>query len=186
MNFTTKELEELTEMWLRDRKITINGVTNSQIIKFLEEFGETALGILQKDSNEIKDGLGDMAVVMTAITGLIIRDTPELSKNGVPNILDVYIEKDYRNHSIETPERQVLKLIVSLGKTCGYIARGKNEEAFKMLSENFDNIALLAIANGFDINESWNIAYNEIKDRKGFLNEDGIFIKQSDIDEGKA
>jgi len=186
MQFTTKELMELTEMWLKDRKITTNGNTNSQVIKFLEEFGETALGIVTKDAHEVKDGLGDMAVVMTAITGLIIRDTPSLSENQVVSVLDVFGEKDFRNYEVVSTEIQALQLVVSLGTLCGFLARGKNEEAFECLKDNFDNIAFLAHCTGSDINESWNIAYDEIKDRKGFLNEDGIFIKESDVIEGKA
>ena len=186
MKFTTIELQELTEMWLKDRQITVNGQTNSQIIKFIEEFGETALGIVTGDADEVKDGLGDMAVVMTAICGLIIRDTPELTKDKPLTVLDVFIEKNYRNYPVIQPSIQALYLVASLGKLCGFLARGKNVEAFQTLQDNFENIAHLAYCTGSDINESWNIAYNEIKDRKGFLNEDGIFIKQSDVDEGKA
>ena len=186
MKFTTKELMELTEMWLKDRQITTNGNTNSQVIKFLEEFGETALGIVSGDADEVKDGLGDMAVVMTAICGLIIRDTPELSEDKDVSVLDVFTEKDFRNYEICSPEVQALQLVVSLGRLSGFLARGKNKDAFNCLKKNFENIAFLAHCTGSDINESWNIAYDEIKDRKGFLNEDGIFIKESDIIEGEA
>jgi len=186
MKFKTKELQELTEMWLKDRQITINGNTNSQVIKFVEEFGETALGIVTGDKAEVKDGLGDMAVVMTAICGLIIRDTPELTKERNITVLDVFNEKDYRDLPVVAPSIQALYLVASLGKLCGFLARGKNIEAFNTLNDNFENIAQLAYHTGSNINESWNIAYNEIKDRQGFLNEDGIFIKQSDLDEGKA
>lgn len=173
-------------MWLKDRKITVNGNTNSQVIKFIEEFGETALGIVTGNKDEVKDGLGDMAVVMTAIYGLILRDTPELTEEKTYTIADINLKQDYRNYPILQPSIQALYLVASLGKMCGFLARGKNVEAFGTLQKNFDNIAHLAYCTGTDINESWNIAYNEIKDRQGFLNEDGIFIKQSDIDEGKA
>ena len=98
-------METLTKQisnWHRDRKITINGNSNTQTIKLGEEFGELCSGIVRGDKDLIKDSIGDMFVVMVAIAEL-------------------------ENMTIEE-----------------------------------------CVAD----------AYAEIKDRKGFLNEDGIFIKE--------
>ena len=44
------------------------------------------------------------------------------------------------------------------------------------------NIANLA---GTTLEECWEVAYNDIKDRKGFLNANGNFIKSTDEDYAK-
>ena len=98
-------METLTKQisnWHRDRKITINGNSNTQTIKLGEEFGELCSGIARGDKDLIKDSIGDMFVVMVAIAEL----------------------------------------------------------------------------EGMTIQECIANAYDEIKDRKGYLNEDGIFIKE--------
>ena len=98
-------METLTKQisnWHRDRKITINGNSNTQTIKLGEEYGELCSGIVRGDKDLIKDSIGDMYVVMIAIAEL----------------------------------------------------------------------------EGMTIQECISNAYDEIKDRKGYLNEDGIFIKK--------
>ena len=98
MNELTKQISN----WHRDRKITINGNSNTQTIKLGEEYGELCSGIVRGDKDLIKDSLGDMFVVMVAIA--------------------------------ELEDMTIQECIVN--------------------------------------------AYHEIKDRKGHLNEDGIFIKE--------
>ncbi len=98
-------METLTKQisnWHRDRKITINGNSNTQTIKLGEEYGELCSGIVRGDKDLIKDSIGDMYVVMIAIAEL----------------------------------------------------------------------------EGMTIEECVKSSYAEIKDRKGVLNEDGVFIKE--------
>jgi len=66
-------METLTKQisnWHRDRKITINGNSNTQTIKLGEEYGELCSGIVRGDKDLIKDSIGDMFVVMVAIAEL--------------------------------------------------------------------------------------------------------------------
>jgi len=77
------ELTILISKWHKDRKITINGNSLTQTVKLLEEAGELASGVTNKDLPEIMDALGDMYVVMVAIAEL----------EGVP--IGACIEKAY-------------------------------------------------------------------------------------------
>jgi len=54
--------------WLRDRKITVNGSSQAQLVKLGEEFGELCAGIARGDKKLIEDSIGDMFVVMMAIS----------------------------------------------------------------------------------------------------------------------
>ncbi len=66
METLTKQISD----WHRDRKITINGNSNTQTIKLGEEFGELCSGIVRGDKDLIKDSIGDMVVVLVAIAEL--------------------------------------------------------------------------------------------------------------------
>lgn len=75
---------------------------------------------------------------------------------------------------------QALKLVSEVGELCDNLAKD-NIDAMK--DDIGDCLVLLTnIANlaGTDLEECWNVAYNDIKDRKGFLNANGNFIKSID------
>jgi len=75
-------------------------------------------------------------------------------------------------------ETQTLKLISEAGELCDNIAKGKDikDDIGDMLVV-LTNIAKLK---GTTLAECWEVAYNDIKDRKGFLNANGTFIKSTD------
>lgn len=98
MNELTKKISD----WHKDRKITINGNSTSQVVKLTEELGELCSGIVRGDKDLIKDSIGDMIVVLIAIAEL----------------------------------------------------------------------------EGMTLEECVTGAYDEIKDRKGYLSEDGVFIRE--------
>jgi len=73
---------------------------------------------------------------------------------------------------------QVMKLFEEGGELASHIAKGEDiKDDIGDMIVVLNNIAVLA---GTNLNECWNKAYDDIKDRKGFLNEDGIFIKSTD------
>lgn len=57
-------------MWAEDRGIYTKGDTKTQLVKLVEEQGEVARAILKEDKPEIKDGIGDMVVVLTNLAHL--------------------------------------------------------------------------------------------------------------------
>lgn len=73
---------------------------------------------------------------------------------------------------------QMLKLVGEIGELADHIAKGTD-----IKDDVGDCLVLLTnIANmsGTNLTECWKVAYNDIKDRKGFLTKDGAFIKEKD------
>lgn len=88
--------------WHKDRKITINGNSNGQFLKLVEEVGELSSALAKNDKKEVIDAVGDIVVVLVALSEL----------------------------------------------------------------------------EGFSLEEAIEVAYNEIKDRKGVLLKNGVFVKE--------
>jgi NTP pyrophosphatase (non-canonical NTP hydrolase) len=97
-----RTLTQKISNWHKDRKITVNGNSNTQTIKLGEEYSELCSGIIHGNKELIKDSIGDMVVALIAIAEL----------------------------------------------------------------------------EGMTLKECVENAYSEIKDRKGYLSEDGVFIKE--------
>ena len=75
-------------------------------------------------------------------------------------------------------ETQVLKLMSELGELADNIIKGND------VKDDIGDclVVLTNIANlsGTNLAESWAVAYDDIKDRTGFLNSSGTFIKDTD------
>jgi NTP pyrophosphatase (non-canonical NTP hydrolase) len=66
--------------WAKERGIFDKGDAKTQYVKLMEEAGEVARAILKNDTSEIKDGIGDMVVVLTNLahlSGLTIEECIE-------------------------------------------------------------------------------------------------------------
>jgi NTP pyrophosphatase (non-canonical NTP hydrolase) len=61
---------EKVRVWAQERGIYDKGDVKTQLIKLYEEAGETSKAILNKDNKEIKDGIGDMVVVLINLAHL--------------------------------------------------------------------------------------------------------------------
>lgn len=73
---------------------------------------------------------------------------------------------------------QALKLVSEVGELCDNVGKGKNiKDDIGDCLVVLTNIAGLS---NLTLEECWAFAYDEIKDRKGFLNEHGNFIKDTD------
>ena len=73
---------------------------------------------------------------------------------------------------------QCLKLMSELGELADNLA--KNRDCRDDIGDCFVVLVNIAKLVNSDIAECAKIAYNDIKDRKGFLNEEGTFIKSTD------
>ena len=58
---------DLIRNWAAERGIYDNDSSGVQYLKFIEEAGELAEALLNKDKAEIKDAIGDIVVVLTSI-----------------------------------------------------------------------------------------------------------------------
>ena len=61
---------DLIRSWADERGIYEKGNSHTQYVKLMEEAGELAQALLNKDSYEIKDAIGDMVVVLTNLAAL--------------------------------------------------------------------------------------------------------------------
>jgi len=61
---------DLIREWAEERGIYESGDAKTQYVKLMEEAGEVGRAVLKNDDEEIKDGIGDMVVVLTNLAEL--------------------------------------------------------------------------------------------------------------------
>lgn len=165
---TLNELERATLQWSYDRGILTNGKATTQALKLMSEAGELAKNL--NEEKDIRDDIGDCLVVLTNLANIT---KTSLDACGLHQLR-------FREHPLEDYfERAIiLDFQSNLGKLCDNVAKGLSIEVDIKLAL----ISLQEICNFYELSmvECWNLAYNDIKDRKGFLNEHGNFIKSTD------
>ena len=79
---------DLIRQWAEDRGIYAEGNSHTQYVKLMEEAGELAKALLNKDFYEIKDAIGDMVVVLTnlaVLEGMQIENCIDSAYNEIAN-----------------------------------------------------------------------------------------------------
>ena len=165
------ELVGLTRKWFLDRHIE-EGDVDKQTIKLFEEAGELSGAYLRGHSKEIKDGIGDVAVVVVGLSMLLNFDTEKVFFEDTKIPFHTSIE----------------------GGISGMLLNGTELFFNKQLNDKFGakfNLArvlnhLIAICDLMDykFEECFEMAYNEIKDRKGRWVK-GVWIKEKDLKDEK-
>ena len=143
---TLQELQPLILQWSKDKDLLKSENAPKQRLKLLEEVGETAGAILKNNTDEIKDGIGDIFVVL-----VILAEQTEQK---------IIMDLDPLNDDSELDTLVLFKEILHGDRLCfslGYL----NDICAKL---------------DLDLTECANLAWNEIKDRKGNTI-DGVFIK---------
>jgi hypothetical protein len=168
--YSNEELQVLTSKWGFDRKITINGKISTQTIKFGEEMGEL---FEAKTEDEAKDAIGDMIVVLSMIADL---KTPFST-----SIIKCLKLKNDECITLQFINRAPTHLLAAnYGRLCSAVVRGKYEKIDLLINSFMTILDMICNDYGFTINECWNLAYNEIKDRTGTLLENGNFVKDEE------
>ena len=145
---TLQELQLLILEWAKDKDLLKSENAPKQRLKLLEEVGETAAAILKNNHEGVKDGIGDIFVVLVILTEQlseeILFDMTRASKDDHQDFVFLFDEIINSN-----------RIYFSLA----YL----NDICTKL---------------NLDLTECANIAWNEIKDRKGnTIN--GTFIKNN-------
>ena len=171
--------------WAKERKIIPNSPFMAQWIKLKEEFGELWNAVRKNDEEAILDAVGDTIVVLTILSKLIRN-----SQNDA--IVDLPSWSLTRGMFADTPMNFLFRADAVISEMSIYVA-GKTKsngyvefneiplEWFERKAERAINyLADFLEARGEHIYKALDKAWNEIKDRKGYLREDGIFVKEGD------
>jgi hypothetical protein len=78
-----------------------------------------------------------------------------------------------------TTQQQFLKLVSEIGELADNLAKGKCVK--DDIGDCLVVLTNIAFMKGVNLTECFAQAYDDIKDRKGFLNENGVFIKDTDV-----
>lgn len=173
-----EELEKLNEkiiLWAMDRKILANGKAITQMDKTIEEIEELVLAMggyeetvslvaCEPSDNYlamIRDAIGDIYV--TLVVGLAVDELQ------VPAIL---IKPSPSKKLVQ----DLMKSVFLLG---GCFMVGNQQMRLMQVSIMMNILAALAEKYDTTLRACVQGAYDEIRDRKGYLNEQGIFVKES-------
>lgn len=85
-----------------------------------------------------------------------------------------------RNLQTQNPKIQMCKVIEELGELAKAINKGSTREQMDGIGDVVVTLICISLQLGLDFDSCIEIAYNEIKDRKGKLI-DGTFVKESDF-----
>ena len=78
------------------------------------------------------------------------------------------------------PTKQMLKLAEEFGELAEGMAKGKTDIVKDSLGDMYVVMTILAMQMDVDFRECIEMAYKEIKDRKGEM-KNGVFVKESDL-----
>jgi len=172
--------------WSKARGILDNGVWFTQGTKLYEEDGEAATGVGKNKHPLIMDGLGDALVVLVNLMELTGHESLEIACWAAGDEFRMgnthYLFHKMRYH-----------ITCAIDELWGVVGLDSPK---KLDFKSFDNAVCINIeyhysemiayantlAKAYDMNleQCFSLAWDEIKDRKGFLNADGIFIKEAD------
>lgn len=155
-----QELIAKIEQWAHDRNIIKGSKPIDQAMKLFSEFGELADNVGK--GCDCRDDIGDVFVVLTI-----------MSAQYGQNIYDL-INEDSQEWMYSYPLKDaVVELGFELYLTSSNVEQGGCiSSAVGLLNE-------ICLYLNYTLEECVQIAYNDIKDRKGIMN-NGVFIKESD------
>ena len=78
------------------------------------------------------------------------------------------------------PSKQFLKVTEEVGEVAAALARNDKDMLTDGIGDVVVTLIILAMQNGMDLESCLEVAYNEIKGRKG-KTINGVFIKESDL-----
>ena len=178
------ELLNKVEQWAKDRNLhTVEART--QYSKLIEEQGELGLAMLEDNINGdsgVKDSLGDYQV--TLIIYCLIRGID--LKKQIKEEGRFWTEYDdlaqkHKEEGVFDVNKVFMYLGYSSSRMIAAYNRGKSIELEHLSAERIlEGLHEIATEYGTTLEETLEIAYNEIKDRKGKMI-DGVFVKEADL-----
>lgn len=161
------ELVTLTKKWFIDRDLENGGRLDKQALKLSEEFGELCAGYLKQNEKLTKDSIGDCAVVIVGLAMLIKEDVHSIFEEP-DNIRRKDAMECFKLLNANISEFQLSQDLASKEMCRHNLVRAV--AYLKSISKALD----------YDFTDCFELAYNEIKDRKGrWVN--GSFVKEEDL-----
>ena len=169
MNKTIQELVPLIHQWAKERGIFDKSTPFDQLLKTHEEVGELLKACYDNDKPAIQDAIGDTMVCLINYCEFIVEDVLlyiETATEILPckKVNKVLLAVDVNSH---------LSLILSKFL---YKRNGVNIPDLDDMLSLFNNLHNIALLENTTLEECLNIAYNEIKNRKGKVI-NGKFVK---------
>lgn len=159
------ELIEKIEQWANDRNIIKGSKPIDQAMKLFSEFGELADNVGK--GRDCRDDIGDVFIVLTIMAKQLGHSTME------NHDIDLWHE----NQVEITLKDRVVLLSEKLTEFCFDAREG---DVFHMVFDAvISQLKTIAIKSGTTLQECIQIAYDDIKNRKGIMS-NGVFIKESD------
>lgn len=153
---------ENVKQWFIDRDLENGGRLDKQSLKLSEEFGELCAGYLKKNEQLMKDSIGDCAVVIVGLALLIKEDVNQIFKE-----------------SENISKKDVLDCFNLMNANISEFQLSQNLASKEMCRHNLVRCIGYLKNLGYDFDECFELAYQEIKDRKGRWI-DGSFVKDED------
>lgn len=155
------------KQWFIDRDLENGGRLDKQSLKLSEEFGELCAGYLKKNEKLTKDSIGDCAVVIVGLALLIKEDVHKIFEK-VSFIENKDVMDSFKWLSANISSFQLNHDLIGK-KMCRY-----------NLAHSIGYLKSISNALGYSFEECFELAYQEIKDRKGRWI-DGTFVKEEDL-----
>ncbi|ASJ78882.1 putative nucleoside triphosphate pyrophosphohydrolase [Acinetobacter phage AB_SZL4] len=151
-----EQLIKQIEQWASDRNIIKGSKPIDQAMKLFSEFGELADNVGK--GRDCRDDVGDVFIVLTIMS----------SQAGLSVLSNIDHNYEFKGDSKHT--------IIDLGLNLNYFSRSLNSETLKY---SLRDLGRIAFEYDYTLEECVQLAYNDIKDRKGLMH-NGVFIKESD------
>jgi len=168
-NLTIQELVPLIQEWAKEREIYEQLTPLDELLKTNEEVGELIKACYDNDKTAIQDAIGDVMVTLINYCYFIELDVIKHIKQAVELSVTGYYTISYAMHAHNALGRLISLYVWNEGKK---ISEPSGLRIFSIL-HYLNGIAHLE---GTTLEECLNIAYNEIKNRKGIII-NGKFIK---------
>lgn len=156
-----KDLIQKIEQWAEDRNIINGSKPIDQAMKLFSEFGELADNVGK--GRDCRDDIGDVFVVLTIIYKQLGKSIKNVFYEDLPKISNIKDEICWLGYGL-----------------CSELASDIETGRFEGdLDCEVSRLNGIAVHFGYTLQECVQIAYDDIKDRKGVMY-NGVFVKSTD------
>ena len=149
--------------WSTERGIYKHSNALMQTYKAISEFGELVDAVAKNDKEGIADGIGDVCVCLVNVAKLLGKE-PRL-----PIKTTIY----------DDDAGLIADTLLWLYGTVDNIRFIEPDDCLIAINRVADNLKAIASNHGLFFEDCLQVAWDAIKDRKGFLSKSGVFIKEN-------